>query len=164
MDIYSLKSSSVAFCSLLVETLHELNYVSSKADPDVYIPPAVKPNGFEYDEYVLCYVNEILSIYHCTDVTMDGIRDRFTFKYDKVEEPTNYLVAQRSKMKDEFGNKFWTMSPSKYCKAAITKVEERLALAGKRLPTKCKTPMVTKYAPDMDVTTELKANGIQYFQ
>ena len=56
------------------------------------------------------------------------------------------------------------MSSSKYCKAAITNVEERLALAGKRLPTKCKTPMVTKYDPEMDVTSEFKADGIQYFQ
>ena len=64
-------------------------------------------------------------------------------------------------MKDEFGNDFWTMSSSKYCKSAITNVDERLALDGKRLPTKCKTPMVTKYAPEMDITDELKADGIQ---
>ena len=67
-------------------------------------------------------------------------------------------------MKDEFGNEFWTMSSFKYCKSAITDVEERLSLAGKRLPTKCKTPIVTKYAHEMDVTAELKADGIQYFQ
>ena len=58
-------------------------------------------------------------------------------------------------MKNEFGNEFWTMSSSKYCKAATTNVEERLDLAGKRLTTKCKTPMVTKYAPDMYATAEL---------
>ena len=85
-------------------------------------------------------------------------------KDDKVEEPTNYLGAQLSKMKDEFGNEFWTMSSSKYCKASITYVEERLALVVTRLPTNCKNPMVTKYAPEMYVTAELKANGIQYFQ
>ena len=95
---------------------------------------------------------------------MDGIRSRFILKDNKVEEPTDYLGAQLSKTKDEFGNEFWTMSSSKYCKATIKNVEERLALAGKRLPTKCKTPMVTKYAPDMDVTAELKADGIHYFQ
>ena len=66
-------------------------------------------------------------------------------------------------MKDEFGNEFWNMSSSKYCKAAITNVEDQLALVGKRLPTKCKTPMVTKHAHEMDVTAELKASGIQYF-
>ena len=95
---------------------------------------------------------------------MDGIRARFTLKDDKVEDPTDYLGAQFSKMNDEFGNNFWTMSSSKYCKAAITNVEERLALDRKRLPTKCKTPMVTNYALEMDVTAEFKADGIQYFQ
>ena len=110
MALYGLKSSGAAFRSLLSETLHELNYVPSKANQDVYIQPAVKPNGFEYYEYVLCYVDDILSISHCLDVTMDGIRARFTLKDNKVEEPTDYLGAQLSKMKDEFGNEFWTMS------------------------------------------------------
>ena len=40
---------------------------------------------------------------------MDGIRAHFTLKYNKVEEPTDYLGEQLSKMKDEFGNEFWTM-------------------------------------------------------
>ena len=157
MALYGLKSSGAAFCSLLAETLHELNHVPSKANTDVYMRPAVKTNGFEYYEYVLCYVDKILSISHCPDVTMDGIQSRFTLKYDKVEDPTDYLGAQLSKMKEEFGNNLWNMSSSKYCKAAITNVEERLALDRKRLPTKCKTPMITKYAPEMDVTAELKA-------
>ena len=104
MALYDLKSSGTAFCPLLAETLHELNYIPSKADPDVYMRPSVKPNGFEYYECVLCYVDNILSISHCPDVTMDGIRARFTLKNNKVEEPTNYLGAQLSKMKDEFGN------------------------------------------------------------
>ena len=95
---------------------------------------------------------------------MDGIRARFTLKDNKVEEPTNYLGTQLSKMKDKFGNEFWTMSSLKYCKAAITNVEEWLAFSGKRLQTKFKTPMVTKYAPEMDATADLKADGIQYFQ
>ena len=164
MALYGLKSSSATFCSLLAETLHKLNYVPSKVDPDVYMQPAVKPNGFEYYEYVLCYVKDILSISHCPNVTMDVIRACFTFKDNKIHEPTDYLGAQLSKMKDKFGNEFWTMSSSKYCKADIKNVEERLALARNRLPTKCKTPMVTRYAPYMDVTAELKADGIQYFQ
>ena len=48
MALYGLKSSGAAFCSLLAKTLHELNYVPSKSDPDVYMRPSVKPNGFEY--------------------------------------------------------------------------------------------------------------------
>ena len=112
MALYGLKSSGAAFCSLLAETLHEINYVPSEANPDVYMRRAVKPNGFEYYEYVLCYVDDILSISHLPYVAMDGIQDRFPLKDDKVEEPTNYLGAQLSKMKDEFGNEFWTISSS----------------------------------------------------
>ena len=82
MDLYGLKSFGTSFRSLLAETLHELNYVPSKAYPDVYIRLEVRPNGFEYYEYVLCYVDNILSIYHCPDVTMDGIRTHFTLKDD----------------------------------------------------------------------------------
>ena len=100
MALYGLKSSGAEFRSLLAETLHELSYVPSKADPDVFMRPAVKPNGFEYYEYVLCYVDNILSIFHCTDVTMDDIRARLTLKDNKIKEPTNYLGAQLSKMKD----------------------------------------------------------------
>ena len=55
-------------------------------------------------------------------------------------------LTQISKIKDEFGNNLGTMSSSKYCKVAIANVEERLALVGKLLTTKCKTPMVTNYA------------------
>ena len=83
MALYGLKSSGAAFCSLIAETLQELNYVPSKADPGVYMRTAVKSNSFEYYEYVLCYFNYILSISHCRDVTMDGIRARFTLKDDK---------------------------------------------------------------------------------
>ena len=100
MALYVLKSSGAAFFSSLAETMHELNYVPSKANPDVYMQPAVKPNSFEYYEYVLCYFDDILSISHCPDVTMDGIRACFTLKDNKVGEPTNYLGAQLSKMKD----------------------------------------------------------------
>ena len=80
MALYGLKSSGAEFRSLLVETLHELNYVPSNANQDVYMRPGVKPN------------------------------------------------------------------------------------VGKRVPTKCKTPMVTRYAPEMDVTADLKTDGIHYFQ
>ena len=106
MALYGLKSSGAEFRSSLAETLHELNFVPSKANPDLYMRTTVKPNGFEYYEYVLCYVDDILSISHCPDVTTDGIRARFTLKDNKVEEPTDYLGAQLSKTKDEFGNKF----------------------------------------------------------
>ena len=40
--LYGLKTSGAAFRALLAETLDDLNYQPTKADPDVYIRPAVK--------------------------------------------------------------------------------------------------------------------------
>ena len=50
---------------MLAETLHDLDYKPTKADPGIWIRPAVKPDGFEYYEYVLTLKKKHLSIsYH----------------------------------------------------------------------------------------------------
>ena len=55
------------------------------------------------------------------------------------------------------------MSPEKYCKAAVLNVELKLSEEGKRLPTKFKTPLKIGYFPDLDVSQELKEDGVQYY-
>ena len=52
--LYGLKSSGAAFRAFLSETLYDLGYRPSMADPDVWIRPAIKEKyGFKYWEYVL---------------------------------------------------------------------------------------------------------------
>ena len=162
--LYGLKSSGAAFRALLAETLHDLGYTSSKADPDVWFRPAVKSDGFEYYEYVLCYVDDVLCISHQPMLTMSDIRKKFTLKGDKVEEPDTYLGAQLSKMITADGVECWSASSEKYCKAAVENVLTRLEKEGKRLPSKCVTPLKSGYRPEMDDTPELKADGLQYYQ
>ena len=60
MALYGLKSSGAAFRAHLANTLNDIGFLSTKVDPDVWYRPAVKPNGFEYYEYILCYVDDIL--------------------------------------------------------------------------------------------------------
>ena len=60
--LYGLKSSGTAFRAHLVETLHDIGVNPTKADPNVWICPAVKPDGSEYYEYIMCYVDDILSV------------------------------------------------------------------------------------------------------
>ena len=91
--LYGLKSSGAAFRALLAETLHDLSYVPSKADPDVWMRPAVKSNGFKYYEYVLFYVDDVLCISDQAMNTMKGIQETFKLKDDKIEEPDVYLGA-----------------------------------------------------------------------
>ena len=46
--LYGLKSSRAAFRVFLAETLESLKYTPSFADPDVWMLPAIKSDGFCY--------------------------------------------------------------------------------------------------------------------
>ena len=74
MALYGLKSSGAAFRAKLAGVLHDIGYTPSKADPDVWIRLAVKPDGSEYYEMVLCYVDDVLAISDMPMRTMDSIR------------------------------------------------------------------------------------------
>jgi hypothetical protein len=121
------------------------------------------PDGFEYYEMVLVYVDDVLSISHDPEATMKGIQGTFKLKDDKIEKPTMYLGAQISQ-KVIGGVKCWTMSSEKYIKAAIANVKAKLDKSGQRLPTRCTTPLQSGYRPEVDATAELKIDGIRYYQ
>ena len=50
--LYGLKSSGAAFRAMLADTIWDLGYRPSKADPDVWSKPATKANGFKYYEMI----------------------------------------------------------------------------------------------------------------
>jgi hypothetical protein len=162
--LYGLKSSGAAFRAFLAETLDAMGYRPSFADPDVWIWPAVKPDGSEYYEYILCYVDDVLCISADPKKFMKIIQDDFKLKDDNIEEPDVHLGATLANMTLESGKTCWTMSPEQYVKAAVTNVEEDLARSGKRLPSKCVTPFSSNYAPWLEESPELKADGVQRFQ
>jgi hypothetical protein len=113
--------------------MSELNYAPTKADPDVWIRPGIKLDGFEYYEMVLVYVDDVLCISHDPEATMKGIQGTVKLKDDKIEEPTMYLGAQTSRK--GVGVECWTMSSAKYIKVAIANVEAKLETTGQCLPT-----------------------------
>ena len=78
--LYGLKSSGASFRAHLAKHLEEeLGFKSTEADPDVWLRPAVKPDGEEYYEYVLCYVDDILAISYDPDRIMKQISEEFDF-------------------------------------------------------------------------------------
>ena len=78
--LYGLKSSGAAFWAHLAETLHDIGFCSTRADPDVWRRPAKKVNGEEYYEYILCYVDDLLAISADTTKVLQGIQAVFKFK------------------------------------------------------------------------------------
>ena len=161
--LYGLKSAGAAFRSLLADTLMDMGYKPTKADPDVWIRPATKSNGFEYYEMVLCYVDDILSISDDPKSTLIALTRTFKLKDDRIEPPDIYLGAQLGIMQVN-DVECWTMSAEKYVVSAVKNVEEALAKKGLRLPTKCYTPLPTDYRPELEVSPELKSDGIQLYQ
>ena len=95
---------------------------------------------------------------------MRRIQEDFKSKDDKIAELDVYLGATIAKMSLDKGKTCWTMAPEQYVKAAVTNVEEDSANHGKRLPSKCVTPFSCNYAPWLEETPELKADGVQRFQ
>ena len=163
--LYGLKSSGAAFRAFLSEALYDIGYVPSLADPDVWLRPAIKQDGFKYWEYLLCYVDDILSISEKPLETLKAIQDKnFKFKDDRMDKPEVYLGADLSLMDNEEGNECWAMSSDKYCAAMVRNIEDGLNKKGLRLPTRCELPIRHGYRPEMDCTAELKADGLQFYQ
>ena len=98
--LYGLRSSGAAFHAPLAETLYDIGFVPTRADPDIWRRPAVKEDGFEYNEYVLCYVDDILAISHKAKDVLKAVQAIFKLKDDKIEPPDMYLGAALSVMED----------------------------------------------------------------
>ena len=134
--LHGLKPAGAAFRLLLADTLADIGYKPTKADPDVWLRPAVKADGFEYYELVLCYVDDIPSISDNPKATLTDLTSVFKLKDDKIEPPNIYLGAQLDKM--FIGDaECWTMSAKKHVTASVKNVEESLVKRGLQRPTKC---------------------------
>ena len=160
--LHGLRSSGAAFRAHLAETLYDIGFVPTRADPDVWRRPAVKEDGFEYYEYVLCYVDNILAFSHKAKDVLKAVQAIFKLKHDKIEPPDMYLGATLSMMEDN-GIQGWCMSSDKYVKAAVENVEQELARVSQRLPSKCRTPMTVGYRSERNVSAELTPEGIQRY-
>ena len=72
MALYGLKSLGAAFRAKLSGLLHDIGNTPYKSDPDVWLRQSVKPDGAEYYEMVLCYVDDVLTISDMSMRTMEG--------------------------------------------------------------------------------------------
>jgi hypothetical protein len=131
--LYGLKSSGAAWRALFASTLSDIGFTSMKADPDVWIHPQVKPDGFEYYEFMLIYVDDIMVLLHDTKPTMDAIASLYRLKEDSIGQPTRYLGANIGKFQLPDGHESWSMSGRDYVKSAVKNVETILAKEGTKL-------------------------------
>ena len=140
-----------------------MGFKSSIADPDIWMRPNTKPDGEEYHEYIVCYVDDVLRISMEARQIMQEIQKDFRFKKDKIEPPKMYLGVLLEKKKLN-GRKVWTMNSKDCIKLAIANVEGQLRKRGLRLPTKVTTPMNSTFSPELDISEELDGEDITFYQ
>lgn len=168
--LYGLKSAGASFRAHLAKHLHELGFTPSEADPDVWMRPATKSDGFEYYEYILTYVDDLLCISHdAVNVLKSLQNDNLKFKNNEIKSPTSYLGAtlEKKSIKNEYrlnDRECWTMNSSKYIESAIENIEEYLSKKSMELPKRIITPFSNNYDPHLDESRELDHEEITFFQ
>jgi hypothetical protein len=165
--LYGMKSSGAAWRAHLAQTMKDLEFDPSKADPDVWMRPATKPDGFQYYEYVLIHTDDLLVVSHCADVIMKSFTDFYTLKEDPATQlpygpPTRYLGADVGQFEVN-GIKAWYLSGDSYCKEAVKTVELKLAESGQLLAKGVTSPVSTGYRPELDVSPVLDDEQANYY-
>jgi hypothetical protein len=143
-----LKSSGAAWHVRLSETLRAMDFKPSYANPDIWMKPATKANGFKYYDYILVYVDDLLVISKKPGLIMQSIKHACRLK-DEPQTPSTYLRATIKPWHIQGKTKpVWSMSCMQYLKEAIRNVEMELLKTGKysgeNLPHQCRpiTPRV----------------------
>ena len=84
--------------------------------------PAVREDGTEYYEYLITYVDDVISVSEDPRSVLQQLAKRFKLKKDKIAAPTDFLGAQVQK-RNRPGADYWSISSAKYLGEAIKKVE-----------------------------------------
>ena len=167
--LYGLKTSGASWRAMFAETLRDKGYFPTRADPDVWLKPKVKPNGDEYYSMILVYVDDCLHFDHEPNTLMDYLESIYRLK-DKAEAPDRYLGANMDKVQLEDGRVLWSMASYDYVKSSIANLEKTLEKEGSRpLRTYGKRagerPFPVDYRPEVDVSPELGDElGNRYLQ
>jgi hypothetical protein len=163
--LYGLKSSGFSWKKMLTQNLEDMGYKSSIADPDVFIRMATKPNGDEYYEFLLTYVDDCLCVSARPEDTMGKLGEIYDLK-DTVKQPDRYLGANIHKWQLPDGRECWAMSGKDYVKNAVNICkgmlagDQRVLRAGKGT----ERPMPKTYRPEMDISPVLGSELASRYQ
>jgi hypothetical protein len=85
--------------------------------------PAVKPNGQQYYEYILVYVDDVIVVSHDPMAIMNELSCHYTLKEGSVRPPAEYLGSDillydvpPSEDGIRQGTRCWSMSAKTYIK------------------------------------------------
>jgi hypothetical protein len=122
--LYGLRGSGTVFRNYLAKLMTDLGFTSCKADPDVWMQRALKPDGSFYYEYVLYYVDDALAICLDPKSILQKVDKYFPMKPGSIAVPDIYLGAKISKTRLPNGADTWAMGSIKDVQEAIMNVKQ----------------------------------------
>ena len=125
--LYGLKSSGAAWRKNLAQTLRDLGYVSSKADPNACLKAETKPDGTEYYACVLVYINDVINLHHDNATFINCLSEVYRLKDGNVGEPNRYLGDNIEKVQLDDSSVAYSMTSREYVKNSILNLEYTLA-------------------------------------
>ena len=124
--LYGLKSSGAAWRATLAQTMEQLGYKPTQADPDVWIKRASKENGSPYYKMMLIYVDDVLHIAEDPEMDMHELSKIYRLK-DGTGAPDRYLGGNIERVQTSDGSVAWSLSCHDYLTNAIKQVQSELA-------------------------------------
>jgi len=118
--LYGLKSSGASWRQIMCEALDNMGFFPSQANNDVWLQETIRDSEQLY-EYVLLYVDDILSISHRGHEIVQEIGTWFALK--DLEQPTASLGAEIGKQDLKDGSQAWYMSADHYLEGAFDVVQ-----------------------------------------
>ncbi|MFM7530855.1 MAG: Ty1/Copia family ribonuclease HI, partial [Nodosilinea sp.] len=141
---------------------NNLGWKSCRADPDVWLRPAVKSDNTPYYEYLFIHTDDLLCVSENPREALDQINSYFLLKPESVGEPSTYLGGQISKFYIEGGAK-WAYGSERYVKEALRVIKKKLDEYGMCLKAKTNTVLPSGYRPELDSTPELEEDEATFY-
>ena len=124
--LHGLKSSRAAWRSTLAQSMEQLDYKPTQADPDVWIKRAMKGDGTPYYKMMLIYVDDVLHLLEDPSEDMDKLNKLYRLK-DGTGVPDRYLRGNIERVQTGDGSIAWSLRCHDSLSNAIRQVQAELA-------------------------------------
>ena len=149
--LYGLRSSGARFHDKQHDTLTDMGFRPSYADPDLWIRDA----GDCY-EYICVYVDDLMAILKDPQHFFDLLTSKYKYLLKGVGDPEYHLGGNFGR--DPDGTLYWS------ARTYIQKMLDNYKRMFNELPTKTKSPIEKGDHPELDDSEFLDAKGIKLYQ
>ena len=149
--IYGLRSSGLCYRERFADTLREMGFISSRADPDVWMR---KQSG--YYEYIAVYVDDLAIASKDPKAIVNSLTHDHKYKLKGVGPLTHHLGCDFECDPDGTLRQI----PRKY----ITKILDNYEKMFKEKPKEASSPLEKGDHPELDDTELLESEGTTKFQ